>query len=332
MKKTTNEYGTCQKKRKKKEKPRVQIQKKHKDRLFRLVFEDKRDLLILYNAIRGTNYQDTEDLEVTTMDDILYMGIKNDLSFLIDSVMNLYEHQSTDNPNMPLRGLEYFARLYKSYVKKIGANLYGSRRIALPYPQYLIFYNGTREQPDRSVLRLSDSYMLPKEHKGILQEPGVECTAVMLNINSGKNGALMERSKRLSDYAEFVACVRRLSEGGRVTEEIMDLAIEECIADGILEDILTKHRGEVREMFSDFDAEEYVKNERRYAFEDGVSEGIRQGIERGIKQGIEQGIEQSRRALIEKKLAKGKTVQEIADALEEEMQVIEKVIRELDHV
>lgn len=324
MKKTTNEYGTCQKKRRKKEKTRVPVQKKHKDRLFRLVFEDKRDLLILYNAIRGTDYQDTDVLEVTTMDDIFYMGVKNDLSFLIDSVMNLYEHQSTDNPNMPLRGLEYFAKLYKSYVKKIGANLYGSRRIALPYPQYLIFYNGTKEQPDRSVLRLSDSYMLPKEQGGGFQEPGVECTAMMLNINAGKNAALMEKSRRLSDYAEFVACVRRLSGGGRVTEEIMELAIEESIANGILEDILTKHRGEVREMFSDFDAEEYVKNERRYAFEDGVSEGIRQGVE--------QGIEQNRRDLIEKKLAKGKTVQEIADALEEEEQVIKKIIKELDNV
>ena len=112
-----------------------QTQSQHKDTLFRLIFQEKKDLLELYNAIRGTDYQDPDKLEITTLDNMLFMGVKNDLSFLIDDVLNLYEHQSTWNANMPLRGLEYFSQLYKRYVKQIQANIYGSRQIMLPYPQ-----------------------------------------------------------------------------------------------------------------------------------------------------------------------------------------------------
>lgn len=83
------------------------INRKYKDRLFRFVFQNKRDLLELYNAINGTEYQDTEELEINTLEDVLYLGMKNDLSFLLGATVNLYEHQSTWNENMPLRELLY---------------------------------------------------------------------------------------------------------------------------------------------------------------------------------------------------------------------------------
>lgn len=120
-----------------------------KDRLFRRVFVNKADLLDLYNAVNGTDYQNVEDLEVNTLEDVLYLSMKNDISFLIGGTMNLYEHQSSYNPNMPIRGFLYFARLYQKYVDERELNLYGSTLQKLPLPRYLVFYNGTKGEPDR---------------------------------------------------------------------------------------------------------------------------------------------------------------------------------------
>ena len=95
------------------------INKKYKDRLFRLIFQDKKDLLELYNAINNSDYTNPEDLTITTIEDVVYMGMKNDLSFLIDDVLNLYEHQSSFSPNLPLRGLFYFSSLYREQIEPV---------------------------------------------------------------------------------------------------------------------------------------------------------------------------------------------------------------------
>lgn len=116
------------------------VNRKHKDRLFRFAFQNPKDLLDLYNAINKTSYQNPEDLQITTLEDAVFLGVKNDLSFIVGNVMSLYEHQSTRCQNMPLRGLIYFATLYQSYVKENGYDLYGSSRIELPFPNYIIFY------------------------------------------------------------------------------------------------------------------------------------------------------------------------------------------------
>ncbi len=83
-----------------------EINREHKDGLFRVVFRERKDLLELYNAINGTDYKEPDDLIVYTLEDAVYIGIKNDISFLIGEMLNLYEHQSTKNPNMPMRGTE----------------------------------------------------------------------------------------------------------------------------------------------------------------------------------------------------------------------------------
>ena len=87
--------------------------REYKDSLFRLVFQKKEDLLSLYNAVNGSNYDNPDELEVNTLGNVLYLTKKNDISFLISGMMNLYEHQSTFNPNMPIRGLMYLCKLYQ---------------------------------------------------------------------------------------------------------------------------------------------------------------------------------------------------------------------------
>ena len=119
-------------------KRRQKVNRKYKDRLFKWVFQEKKDLMQLYNAINDTDYDNPEDFEVNTLEDIVYMGMKNDLSFLIKDVLNLYEHQSTFSPNLPLRGLFYFADLYRKLIIH-EQGLYSSKRIALPFPQFVVF-------------------------------------------------------------------------------------------------------------------------------------------------------------------------------------------------
>lgn len=146
---TTNEYGDCRDK--------ASENRKHKDRLFRLVFQEKRYQLELYNALNGTDYTDSEVLEETTLEDAIFLGVKNDLSFIIGMSLNMYEHQSSKNLNMPLRGLIYFSQAYQAYVRSNGYNLYAESQIPLPFPNYIVFYNGMKDMVDEEEMLLPEA-------------------------------------------------------------------------------------------------------------------------------------------------------------------------------
>lgn len=263
------------------------INRDHKDRLFRLVFEEKKDLLDLYNAVAQRHYEDTEELEITTLDDVIYMGIKNDISFLLSNVLNLFEHQSSFNPNMPIRGLGYFSSLYQKFIDLNGFNLYGTKLLKLPVPQYVVFYNGNREEPDRIELKLSDSF--ESDDTGL--EPCLECRATMLNINYGHNKELMERSQRLREYALFVFRVRENMKAKMIPEEAVDQAVTSCIRDGVLADVLSKHRAEVRNLILyEYDEQKQREIARNEAIEEGREEGRKEGWEEGREEGRREGI------------------------------------------
>ena len=267
------------------------INRKYKDRLFRFVFRDKKDLLELYNAINGTDYHDAEELEVNTLEDVLYLGMKNDMSFLLDTSMSLYEHQSTWNENMPLRGLLYFAELYQRYLEENGYRLTGTgRRLPLPFPRYVVFYNGTKEEPDQTQLLLSDSF------KGVEGEvPSLECRAVVLNINYGHNQAIMERCRRLKDYSEFIEEIRRNLRAGMVLEDAVEQGINACMERGILSDILSKSKMEVRKMLlTEYDERAEREYLRKEAIEIGLEEGLEQGISIFILDNLEEKVPKER--------------------------------------
>ena len=136
---------------------KLYVNRKYKDRLFRFLFKEKKDLLDLYNAVNDSSYDDPDDLEIVTMEDVIFLKMKNDLSFMVVNRLNLYEHQSTYSPNMPLRGLIYLARQYEGLIAKEQENLYGSKLVKIPTPEFVIFYNGTKAQPDQMELFLSDA-------------------------------------------------------------------------------------------------------------------------------------------------------------------------------
>ena len=258
----------------------VTINRTYKDRLFKIIFEDKKELLSLYNALTGKNYQNPDELEINTIDDVIYMHLKNDMSFILDDWQNLFEQQSTFNPNQPLRGFFYFADLYK--VKYFGKKIYSTRLLKIPTPQYIVFYNGTTNMPDKKELRLSDAFQQPTT------QPDIEVVAHMLNINYGHNKELMERCQKLKEYAQFIDIIRHyLKENEHWSnEQAISKAIDDCIKNNILRDILQKERLRVMaSILSEFDEVGYKEMILQEAYEDAYEEAYEEGVEYGVKYG-----------------------------------------------
>ena len=223
---------------------------------------------VKYNALTGKNYQNPDELEINTIDDAIYMHLKNDMSFILDDWQNLFEQQSTFNPNQPLRGFFYFADLYK--VKYFGKKIYSTRLLKIPTPQYIVFYNGTTSMPDRKELRLSDAFQQPTE------QPDIEVVAHMLNINYGHNKELMERCQKLKEYAQFIDIIRHYLRENKQwsNEQAISKAIDDCIKNNILRDILQKERLRVMaSILSEFDEVGYKEMIQDEAIEDGEIRG-----------------------------------------------------------
>ena len=300
--------------------------RKVKSSLFAKIFSDKKELLELFNAVNGTNHQDTDELEINTIEGVVYMTTKNDVSFLIDSVMNLYEQQSTYNPNMPIRGVKYFSQLYNKYIKTHGLNIYSSKLQKLPVPHYVVFYNGTKDEPDEKILYLSDAFMAGKDGEKV--HGCLECEVRMLNINYGHNKELMEKCQRLKEYAIFVAKLRKhAKEFPNQLNIAITKTVDECIVENILREFLVEKKSEVLEMLDDlFDKELYEKDLKQIAYEEGEEAGRQQGLQQGLQQGSQQMLQN----LVKKKLEKGKTVEEIAEALEEDIETIREMVSALN--
>ena len=246
-----------------------------KDRLFGFLFgseANKAWTLSLYNAVNGTKYSNPEDIQITTIDDAIYMGMKNDLSFILFYVMNLYEQQSTFNPNMPIRQLMYPGSLYDKYIQVNHCNLYSTKMIKLPVPKLVVFYNGTQEMDD-TILRLSDAF------EGDI-EPDIEVRVKMININYGKNHELMKACQPLAEYSWLVERIRQ----NRATMDIdmaVDKAIDAMPKDYLIRPFVIGNKAEVKTMC----ITEYNKVETMQMFkEEGREEGLAEGIEQGTEQ------------------------------------------------
>ena len=273
----------------------------YKARLFVMIFEDKRKLLELYNAISGKHYEDPELLEINTLENAIYMSMKNDLSFLIDARLSLYEHQSTYSPNLSLRFFFYLSDMFSGMTMDV--NLYGTKKVKLPAPRFVVFYNGEADQPDRQILKLSDLYTVKEE------DPMLELKVLVLNVNQGHNPELMEVCHTLWEYAEYTDRVRKYAKEQPIAEAV-ERAITECIREGILKEFLEKNRREAKNVsIYEYDQEKHIRQEREEAWEAGQMDKLQE--------------------LIQKKVAKGKTIPEIAEALEENEDTIRKLMEEM---
>ncbi len=259
------------------------IQKKHKDKLFNYIFgrEERKDyLLSLYNALNDKDYTDPDDLTITTIEDAIYLGYKNDVSCLVtsDEIISLYEQQSTFNPNMPIRGIFYFSKLYEKYITVNKLNIYGSSQLKLPTPQYYVFYVGDASYPERMELKLSDMFASKTDV--------LECTATMLNINVGFNQELFSKCKPLYEYSYFIDKIYRNKKIYDTIDIAVDKAVTQCIEEGVLSDLLLAHRSEVTDMvLTEFNEEEYIEMVKKECIEIGEKRGKKEIIMEMIKDG-----------------------------------------------
>lgn len=176
---------------------KTSINNHYKDSLFRMVFAnpDHRDLtLSLYNAISGSELEDPDELEFTTINNVLYMGRKNDLSFIVADELVVAEHQSTRCGNMPVRMLIYAAMVYSKLIHRKGMSPYGNKTIALPVPKLVCLYNGAEDMEERSIRSLSEAFPPGSE-------PDIHAEVLMLNINKGKNSAMLGSCAALASYS-----------------------------------------------------------------------------------------------------------------------------------
>ncbi|MBP3892729.1 MAG: hypothetical protein J6D34_01650 [Atopobiaceae bacterium] len=241
----------------------------YKDRLFTFIFgnNEHRDwTLELYNAINGTAYADPSAISITTIREVLYLGMHNDTSFLLADEVNLYEQQSTYNPNMPLRMLQYIGSLYEKYIKEHRLNKYGRKLLMLPAPRLVVFYNGATSIPSEVTLRLSDSFP-----KGKMSD--IEVTVRMVNINPGESPLLENRCQPLYEYTWTV---ERIRENMATMEALhaIDEALEGMPESFVIKPFLMAHKAEVRDML----LTEYNEAEAMELFrEDGREEGRVEG-------------------------------------------------------
>ncbi len=246
------------------------VNRNYKDTVFRMLFSDRKNLLSLYNAVNQKHYTDPEDLEIVTLENAIYMGMKNDLAFIIDTNLYLYEHQSTYNPNMPLRDLFYISNEYQKLLDK--KSLYSSSLQKIPAPNFIELYNGTDTLSDFSEHRLSSAF------ENLSGEPKLELIVTVLNINEGHNALLMEHCQTLKEYSQYVAKVRKYA-AGMPLDQAVKYAVDECIKENILADFLRKNRTEVISMsIFEYDKEEEEKKLRKAEYEAGEKIGIQKGV------------------------------------------------------
>ena len=261
------------KRKKQKKKYRVQqckvkANRQYKDTVFRMLFKDKNNLLSLYNAMNQKNYTNADELQVVTLENAIYMGMKNDLAFIMDMNLYLYEHQSTYNPNIPLRDLFYISNEYQKLI--VHQSLYSSTLQKIPAPKFVVFYNGTKQVKDFDEFRLSSAY------ENMVGEPDLELRVTILNVNEGHNKELMEHCQTLKEYAQYVARVRKYTSISEISlEEAVESAVDECIKEGILAEFLRRNRAEVVNVsIFEYDKDEEEKKLRKAEFEAGREAGI----------------------------------------------------------
>lgn len=230
-----------------------------------MLFKEKKSLLNLYNALNKSTYTNADDLEITTLENAVYMNYKNDISFVFDFELMLYEHQSTYNPNMPLRDLFYVSRVLHNRVRD--ENLYSKKLIKIPAPQFVVFYNGVDSQPEQQILRLSDAFVKRQE------PPALELMVRVYNINLGHNRELLDTCRLLKEYAQYVEKVRTFAKEMPFPEAV-ERAVEYCIRNGILSDFLSRNRAEaIAVSIFEYDEEKHMQSERKEWREIGREEG-----------------------------------------------------------
>ena len=287
--------------------------------------------LDVYNAMNNSAYTDSDMIQIMRLENGISLSVRNDASFFINNYLNLYEHQSTYSPNVPLRFLIYLTDLLKNTIGK--RDLYSRKCVQIATPHFAVFYNGTEKRPEKEVLKLSDAFINRTD------TPEIELTVTVYNINPDNNTQLLEKSEVLRSYMIFVNRVRKNLEHQKkiaqnapeydeaAYEEELEVAINEaidyCVKHHIMEEFFRENRNEVtKSMVLDYTWERREELIRAEEYEDGK----REGYAAGISQGRADGEKDTHRFLINKWLQKGKTIAEIAEDLGKSEEYVESLM------
>ena len=260
------------------------IRREHKDRLFAFIFgraEHREWTLELYNAINGSNHLDADEIEFNTIENVLYMGMKNDVSFILRSEMSLYEQQSTYPTNMPIRDLMYVGRLYDKYISEHRLNIYGEKQLRLPMPRLVTFYNGNKEVED-GELYLSSAFD-PELNPDMAD---VSVRVHLRNINCGYNAELLEKCRPLYEYSWLVDEIRT---GCRLMpiEDAVDRAIDTMPGNFVIRKYLIANKAEVKSMcLTEYNEAEVMEMFKEEAREEGLEEGMEKGREETLLEAV----------------------------------------------
>ena len=289
-------------------------QRNYKDRLFIAIFgrdneQSKKWRLDLYNALNNTNYTDPNALELNTIENVIYITMHNDVSFLVDSQMNLYEQQSTYNPNMPLRGFMYFSQLYQKHLTKQKKNILSSTLIKIPTPKFIVFYNGKNKMPDISKLYLSDAFIIKDDNHEF------EWTTTVYNISSDSNLTLQKKCKPLYDYIQYTQRINNNLNKGLSKTQAIEEAVDWAEKKNFLEGFFKNQKAEVISMsLTEFDEEDTYRTWREDGIEIGKIEGAQQ-----------KAVEDARSFY-----ANGVSVELIAKSLNMTIEQIKEIVRDVE--
>ena len=295
-----------------------QINYHYKDRLFKFIFgneQHKEWALSLYNSINGTNYTNVDELQFVTVDNFIYMGMHNDVGILCADSFDLYEHQSTFNPNLPIRFLLYASKIYERHIIDQKKNIHGEKMVTLPKSKFIVFYNGKDEIDDKIILKLSDLTNKPND---------LEVTVTVLNINYGYNQELMDKCVELHDYALFVSKVKDYQSTGLSLEKAVEKTYRDLDFSKEINQFLLGHKAEVvgmlfseeyEEIAREIDREEQRKEARKLGLEEGRAEGRVEGRAEGRAigraEGRIEGRAEGKEAVLKELLQKGYITEEI---------------------
>ena len=263
-----------------------EVKRTYKDSVFVTIFHDKSKLIELYNALFDTNYDESAPIDIVTIKDVLFRTLKNDVAFVLGGrFVVLVEHQSSINENMPLRDLMYISTVLKRMIDT--TRLYREKRLMIPRPEFIVFYNGTKDFPAYQELRLSDSFLGEKQKD---EEDALQLIVKVYNINTEKNSEILGRCETLRQYSRFVEIMRSYREDSELTNDVIVEVLNRCKKEGVLTEFLDKYGTEIVEMlFKELTREEDLEISRLDGYEEGFNSGERAGFSKGERAGFSKG-------------------------------------------
>ena len=306
----------------------VKAKRNYKDSIFRKLFNNKAAIIDLYNALSGSDYPPDTYVKIVTLDNVIFGDRKNDLAFMIENrFIILIEMQSTVNPNMPLRFLVYIAKEFEKLF--FSQQIYSSTLVSIPTPEIYVFYDGAKDIPLESELKLSDAF-IAKCDKLYL-----ELSVRVINVNYEKGAALLEKCRLLSDYSQLVHIAKMNYQRTHDLDIAVSEAVTECMEKDILRSFLKENGGEIMSFLYDMLTKEEmeeirehdgyvrglkdghasgVKEGKRLGIEEGHASGLKEGHASGLKEGLARGIAENQRDIAANMLAMGMDIPVIAKA------------------